>query len=266
MRIKKAALWFGAIALFSGAAMAADQSAAILSKLRSTIAMRPALVKPSLVDGVYSVFFEGKSSPGIFVTENLELIGNSTIGYSTLISSKSGVDLDKNQSQALFDEMLRNLPFDRLPVFKYGSGGKRVVLISAYDCPSCRQLEKELSKKAASLDATVYVIPTSLMYADDPSVRVKVKQILCSPDKSAAWSAAVLSGRPQDTDNCDTNPDDYAYLSRLFPVQFPVTVPTAITQDGAIHAFAVRDFDAIFGKGRAARNLYQEKRTINMKK
>lgn len=45
---------------------------------------------------------------------------------------------------------------------------------------------------------------------------------------------------------CTENPDDYAFLSRSFPVRFPVTVPTAVTPDGRIYPMVLAQFDEIF--------------------
>ena len=45
---------------------------------------------------------------------------------------------------------------------------------------------------------------------------------------------------------CAINPDDFAFLSRAFPVTFPASVPTAITSDGKIHSLVQARFDEIF--------------------
>ena len=61
-----------------------------------------------------------------------------------------------------------------------------------------------------------------------------------------AWNDLILKGEAPEVGNCASNPDDYAFLSRSFPVKFPLSVPTAVTTDGQIYPLVLAKFDEIF--------------------
>lgn len=218
----------------------------LLAKLRSTLEDKPSAVRPSLLPGLYGVYFN-RTIPSAYVDSNFRFIGNSHTGYTYLSGPKRGQPLTAEESKILMRDFVDHLPRDEMMHYQFGKGTKQVFLVTAYDCPSCRALENELTKRAKSLDATVYIVPTSLNYSNDPNAKRLIQGVLCSEDRETAWHNLVTRHHlPDDASGCVQNPDEYADLWTIFPVKFPSSVPTVLTADGRIYATVMPHFDEIF--------------------
>lgn len=244
--MSKLAFLFAAMIVCTGVARANED--AILVALRAGLAEKPTAVKKTLLPDIYGVYF-GANEPRAFVDGKLSILGNHATGYAFLSGPRRGQDVSPQDSQRMFREFIASIPKERLIAYRYGNGSREVFLFTAYDCPNCRQLEKELASQANSLNATVYLIPTALRYSTDPETKPVLRALLCAKDRNEAWKRLVMKEAVPKPGNCQENPDDYAFLSRAFPVRFPVSVPTAVTQDGKIYPLVLAKFDEIF-KGR----------------
>lgn len=246
----KKALIAGVAALILGVAASAAvaDEASILGALRSGLAEKPTAVRETLLPGIYGVYFNA-NEPRAFVDGKLSILGNYATGYAFLSGPRRGQDVSPQDSQRMFREFIASIPKERLITYRYGSGSREVFLFTAYDCPNCRQLEKELASQANSLNATIYLIPTALRYSTDPETRPVLRALLCAQDRNEAWNRLIMKGMVPKARSCQENPDDYAFLSRAFPVRFPTSVPTAVTPDGKIYPLVLARFDEIF-KGR----------------
>lgn len=219
--------------------------AALLSELRANLSEKPSSVRKSLLPGLYGVYFNS-SEPRTFVDRQFTYIGNQATGYMYLSGSRRGQDLTAQESQQLFRDFLAAIPRAKLIAYHFGTGRRVVFLFTAYDCPNCRALEREFLRKSKTLNATIYLIPTSLQYSSDTRAKSLLKNVLCAADPVAAWKALILKGQAPVAEQCPENPDDYAFLSRSFPVKFPLTVPTAVTLDGHIYPMVLPQFDDVF--------------------
>lgn len=234
-------------ALFSVVNAAQADEKAILARLRSSLDDKPSAVRPSLLPGLYGVYY-GKSLPRAYVDENFRFLGNSWTGYQYLSGPKRGKNLTPDESRLLLRDFIADIPRDRLIKYQYGKGRHVVYLITAFDCPSCRALEAEMTKRAKQLDATVYVIPTALSYEEDPGARRAIRDVLCSSDRATAWHDLLASQQmPVHASDCWADPDLYAFIWTVFPVHFPSSVPTLLTADGRIYSTVLRHFDEAFG-------------------
>lgn len=211
--------------------------------------MQTTSVRESLIAGFYGI----NTSPSeigarLFLDRDLKVYGNTFTGYSHTAGSRRGQDLDPQEAQALFLTMLTALKKDRLIRYKFGDGSREVLLFTAYDCPACRALEKNLVQQAKQLNATVYLIPTALRYELDVSARTPVQNLLCATDRESAWQNLILKKQLPAAARCSEQADDYAYLRRAFPVKMPQSVPTAITlSNGKIYSAVTNNFAEIFG-------------------
>lgn len=228
----------------SAAAAQADE-ASLLTQLRANLAEKPSSVREGLLPGLYGVYFNS-TEPRTYVDGKFNFIGNSSTGYTFLSGPRRGQDLSAQDAQKLFRDFLAAIPRDKLISYRFGSGRREVFLFTAYDCPNCRALEREFIKQAKTLDATVYLVPTALHYAGDPRAKPLLRGVLCAERPEVAWSDLILKGKTPEIDSCASNPDDYAFLSRSFPVKFPMSVPTALTTDGRIYPLVLAKFDEIF--------------------
>lgn len=222
----------------------------ILNGVRSQLAEKPTSAREILIPGVYGLYFPGSEQigPRAFTDRKLSVFGNSATGYAHLSGPRRGQDLSAEESQALYRDMLANLPKERLITYRFGDGSRQVLLFTAYDCPTCRTVERNLQQQAQRLNATVYLIPTALRYESDPASRAPVQNLLCAPDREMAWQSLILKGQTPAPAHCAEQADDYAYLARAFPVKFPRSVPTAVTlADGRIYQGVQQQFSEIFG-------------------
>jgi len=206
-------------------------------------------VHKSLIPGLYGINTNpSEVGPRLFMDDKLTVYGNFATGYTHLEGPAKGRDLTPSEAQDLYRSMLASLPKDKFITYRFGDGSREVLLFTAYDCPTCRALEGELLKQAKQLNATVYLVPTSLRYEVDAASRGPVKSVLCSENKVGAWKNLILNKTMPGTGRCNANPDDFAYLSRAFPIKFPTAVPTAITlSDGKVYPGALRNFSLVFG-------------------
>lgn len=221
----------------------------VLNGIRGQVAEKPMAARETLIPGIYGLYFPGtdQQGPRAFTDQKLSVLGNSATGYAHLSGPRRGQDLSPGESQALYQEMLANLPRARFPTYVFGKGSREVLLFTAYDCPNCRQLEQVFLKQAKSLNVTVYLVPMALRYDHDPQAKTLLKGVLCAPDKAAAWNQLILQRQGATDAACDARSEDYAYLARSFPVKLPLSVPTAVTLvDGKVYPLVLAKFDEIF--------------------
>lgn len=247
---KSMALWALTACLSALTAVAANaDESSVLTQLRANLAEKPTAVRPSLIPGLYGVYFNA-DEPRTYVDANLRFFGNSSTGYTFFSGPRRGQDLTDQDSQQLFRDILAAIPREKLFSYRFGSGEREVFLFSAYDCPACRALEREFVKQAKTLNVTVYIIPGALAYAPADSragqAKARVHDVLCAQNPRAAWTDLILKGIVPPVGTCPINPNDYALLRYVFPVKFPSTVPTAVTTDGHIYASVMTKFDQIF--------------------
>lgn len=219
---------------------------ALLAQLRVNFTEKPSAVRESLIPGLYGVYFNA-SEPRSYVDDKFRFVGNSSTGYTYLSGHRRGQGLTSQESKQLFLDVLAAIPREKLITYRFGNGRREIFLFSAYDCPNCRSLEKELVKQAKTLNAVVYVIPTALSYSSDPRAKPLLQGVLCADNREEAWSKLITKGLATTVSGeCAANTDNYAFLSRSFPVNFPASVPTAVTSDGHIYPLVLAKFDEIF--------------------
>lgn len=248
MQLKSILRQSAAVLLFFGLlSTSSAEEVPTLAQLRASLFEKPTALKPSLIDGYYGVYF-GSDDPGAFVDAKLNIYGNSFTGYRFLSGARLEQDLRPQEASALFRRMLKAIRKERLPTYQFGSGQKEIFLFTAYDCSNCRALEKELTKRARTINATVYIVPTALDYSQTPNARHLLRGVLCAPNRAAAWTSLIMEGSAPMERGCDVDPADYAFLSLAFPNAFPRSVPTAVTMDGRVYTMVLEAFNRIFAE------------------
>jgi len=248
----KKSLWKRALGLFlmvcAIGGVNANQSE-IAAASKRLFGLQVTAVRESLIAGFYGINTSpSEIGPRFFMDQSLTVHGNTFTGYSHNAGNRRSQDLYPQEAQELFLSMLTALKKERLPTYKFGDGSREVLLFTAYDCPSCRALEKNLLQQAKQLNVTVYLVPLALRYEVDASSRIPVQNLVCATDREAAWQNLILKRAIPPAMRCPEQADDYAYLARAFPVKVPQTVPWAITlASGKIHQTVSRDFAEIFG-------------------
>ena len=187
----------------------------------------------TLVKGIYAIADPtGRYGP-IFTDARATRMKN---GGSAWLDVASGKPLADAQVRSLRRDMAAGLDLSRAIAFRYGSGTERAVLVSAYDCPYCRQLEQTLD--GGSFDATVHLFPMSLQHNRPGSMAI-ARDIWCSADPATAWKAALLRGEApvRAAPGCDKDARDAGMLLALFDIK---AVPARIGPDGTVTQFQLR--------------------------
>lgn len=94
--------------------------------------------------------------------------------------------VSEEERRGLLADMLRNIRLDQLIHLKQGNGSTRVLLISAFDCPFCIQLERMMAAQGSRLDADIYVLPSTLDASKHANTST-VRNMWCARDNAAVW-------------------------------------------------------------------------------
>lgn len=160
------------------------------SGIRFNFPEEKGLVAPTLVKGLY-VLYKPDGSPVGFFNEKGNLLGDNE-GFASLADDgKRPKQLGKAQLLELRREIMDAIDYSLLPKATYGDGGnRRLLLLSAIDCPHCAGMEKGI-KKLKGLNTTIYIVPSSLIPIKEGGMQQwsLVSKIWCAQDPDAAWQS-----------------------------------------------------------------------------
>ena len=144
----------------------------------------------TLVNGVYRLEDRASGRFIALITERGDLKGDSE-GWSR-VGPEGQIPLTDTELAQLRAEVMRSVAWDKLIEDRYGrGGGRRLILISAVNCPFCKNMEANLARLAASLDTTFYVLTSSLAPLSDDGVGLRTWQqaasLRCARDAGTAW-------------------------------------------------------------------------------
>jgi thiol:disulfide interchange protein DsbC len=207
------------------------------------------VIRPSLLTGFYSLYslpMDGQKSP-IVADEDLSHVMS---GGSWLRLADGGKYVPMNAAeQTTFRERLfASVRLDQGIALRYGNGARSVVMISAYDCPSCRRLEKNLSKIARQVNATIYVFPIALSVQSSDAM-ARATELWCRPDAAIAWERAMQGLDVTDVrlrGDCGVrNAEAARSMMSAFGIK---SVPTVVFENGEIRRdLAGLDEDGLAG-------------------
>ena len=233
---------------FADAASAASTFFANVKRLgyETTLEASSTVDDRTLVDGLYRL--EDKSSGELvgLITESGDILGDGT-GWRWI--TKDGMQaLSPQDAAQLRSEVLQNIQWNDLIKVQYGDGGgRRILLVSAVNCPFCARMEDSVARHAASIETTFYVLPMSLApyltsAADRASWR-KAANIWCASDNAAAWRRFWATKQVADTEGCKRDEVATFKTSRNFStVMSSIGVhlrgtPAMIREDGVVFSY-----------------------------
>jgi len=136
------------------------------------------------------------------------IVGGSELRPSSASSMPmSMVYLIPTQVRTLELALWSQLKLDQLIRRRYGNGRRTIVVAAGFDCPACKTMEMSLSALRNRINATIYIIPDTLM-PNDPVRRAMVRSIWCAADPAKAWEQAVLRNRLPSTHIASCSPVD----------------------------------------------------------
>jgi len=206
----------------TGAIADADSAAAAyfnnLAKWHYDISARASTIVSSdtLVRGVYRLEDRASGRFIAMITERGDLKGDST-GWS-VVGKDGPEELNDVQLRQLRREVMRNVRWDGFIRVRYGNGGaRRLILISAVNCPYCRNMEANLQRSEATLQTTFYVLPSSLTPLDQDGEGQRTWRqavaLWCARDDGASWKKFWITRELPVDSAC---PLDTAAAQKLF--------------------------------------------------
>jgi hypothetical protein len=157
--------------------------------------------------------------------------------------------LTASQTDAARADLLRNLASQSgfLPKFTFGNGAKKLWVYTAIDCPHCIKLHQFLMDNAASLNATVYYIPTTLNTGGNYDKWLS--GLWCGADKENAFNKAFGKDRipPKPVPECGITRNDGYAISKFLTFnkgQWKKGTPTIYDETGREARGSSSDYNA----------------------
>ena len=168
------AAWAATTVLGAGTALAQDDSAALLARLKQ---LQPATrfdsVRPSAVPGLYEVAM-GRNVAYVEPSGRYWVFGH-------VWDMQSQSDLTETRVADLDRVDFSQLPTDLAIRFVNGRPTRSLAIFADPNCGYCRLIEKDLAQLK---DTAIYVYPVAILGQDSAA---KVQAIWCSTDRAAAW-------------------------------------------------------------------------------
>lgn len=162
---------------------------------------------------------------------------------------KIGAEYNNEIKKKIISEQLGKINKSDLISVKYGSGEKKIFVVSAPECPACKHLEGMLFRNADRINATVYYIPIHLDGRRDS----ELTNFWCAQgDKGQAWLDYWRKGISpvSQKEKCLYSPID-GYVFNIF-VGGKHATPKLVFEDGSTRAGAPTNQDEFiqtFGGG-----------------
>jgi thiol:disulfide interchange protein DsbC len=197
--------------------------------------------RTTLVKGIYALAVPGGRISPVFVDADATIIKN---GGQQRFDGRSRTPLPADRVAAINSKMAAQIELSSAIVEKFGNGSRKVVMVSAYDCPICRGLERQL--RTGHSDATVYILPITLD-PNDPSLVARLESLLCASDPSALWQAVMVQNARLPTTppaGCARKFEAVNDMELLFSQGNgrPFVVPALIRPDGSTVTAKPSDF------------------------
>lgn len=155
------------------------------------------------VTGIYAL--TDKQGKFISYTNEAGTMVGSGQGFSVL--SPTGAKprpMNPNEKGELRNEVMKNIRYDQLIRVQHGDGGgRKLLMFSAVDCPSCKGFEDVLLKVGKVTGTTIYVVPLALQAGSRGGLEMwqTAVRLRCAADPGKAWQTywqtrAVPGPRP----------------------------------------------------------------------
>ena len=151
-------------------------------------------IKPAPISGLYEVFTAGEI---VYVDVSGEYM---LAGKLLSVSTKRDLTAQSWSEHHRID--FAQLPLDSAIKTVRGKGSRKLAVFTDPHCPFCKNLEKEL---AALDDVTIYefLYPLESLHK---GATERARNIWCSADRNATWSAWMLEAKQPATAECADDP------------------------------------------------------------
>jgi len=153
-------------------------------------------VSETPVKGVYEVVVKGKQIVYTDAEAKYLFVGD-------LIDTVAKTSLTEKKMTELNRVSFNKLPLQYAIKEVRGNGARKLAVFTDPDCPYCKQLERESLPDITNVTIYTFLYPLAQLHPDAPR---KARQIWCSKDRLATWTAFMRDGQElTGTDKCDTS-------------------------------------------------------------
>ncbi|WP_028100517.1 thioredoxin fold domain-containing protein [Pseudoduganella violaceinigra] len=193
-RIAALALALGACALPAHADLSSVRSVLAERLKAKNMPFSPSSVQETLITGLYRMD-TGPGQAVLFVNDavTLMLITDNVTVTEWSQPVRDPQPISQEEKTELLKEMMRNIRFDKLIKIDQGNAKNKLLLVSAYDCPYCIKFERMLNTAGSKVDASVYVLPSTLNPKENARAST-VRNIWCARDNANIWRKTLVNG------------------------------------------------------------------------
>lgn len=199
-------------------------------KANNTSFSSPVLIHEGAADGFVLITTPQFERP-FGITDDAMVSGNSI--FWKRHQGQRQVPLTRDELDQLRTRFFTGIRTDQL-LGPFGKGGQTVVVMTAPNCPACRNMEADLKKYASQLDVTIFYVP--ILLGDDQSYFGR--QVLCSPDPMKVWRDSwVRQQRATPTPSClRAAHNEFVSQMMVTPSQgdWRTSTPTVLRADGTL--------------------------------
>lgn len=152
-------------------------------------------VSETPLKGIFEVVVKGKQV--VYVDEKVNYIF-----VGDMIDAERKVSLTEEKMADLNKVDFSKLPFQYAIKEVRGNGARKMAVFTDPDCPFCKRLEQDSLKGVTNVTIYTFLYPLDELH---PDASRKARQIWCSKDRAATWTAFMRDGKPlTGSDKCDT--------------------------------------------------------------
>lgn len=209
---------------------------------------------PTLVHGIYRLTIKPSGQFMSFLNEGGTITGDHK-GWQIVANPPR--QMNSREISEFRGEVMRHIDFDRLIKVQYGDGGgRKLVMLSAVDCPFCKKFEDNAAKSSSSINATFYVLPSALRPISYGAIQQwrTATNIWCAKDNASAWRGFWANKKsPPITQDCVFDEQTVENLGLQFGellssvgINMP-GVPSILREDGTVFT-PQPDFDKNYAR------------------
>lgn len=121
--------------------------------------------------------------------------------YGKVLDTRSRTDLTTKRWNELSQVSFDALPLDTAIKHVRGDGSRKVAVFSDPHCPYCVRLEKALAEMT-NITVYTFLYPIESLH---PGATATARNIWCSPDRAATWTAWMINKKTPPSVSCDAS-------------------------------------------------------------
>ncbi|MGC3982895.1 MAG: DsbC family protein [Steroidobacteraceae bacterium] len=215
----------GLLALGLTASSGAQDSSDATARIQKTLQARfPKLTIEKIQPSQWPWLYEVVTDDELFYTDTT----GDYVFYGKVLDTKTREDLTAKRWNDMLKVDFNSLPLNLALKSVKGTGSRKLVVFADPHCPYCVRFEKTL-QEVTNVTVYTFLYPLESIH---PGATEKAKQIWCTPDRQAAWSAWMNNKKEPTAAATSCKTDQLNTLIKLGEQMKVTGTPTLIFEDG----------------------------------